>query len=117
MAKSSLSCKFPIEKAYTYVTFTSIAPKAWLCLHTKYVCDPVVFDHCPGFCLYLGNELDDFDEDVEWHVSGDHTARSLREESGDDGAEAAADRRTRVKEHTQSRFHRHMLSKCWFCVF
>ena len=108
MAKSSLSCRFPREKAYTYVAFTSI-----VCTQSTSVTQ-VRLITCPGFCLYLGNELDDFDKDVEWHVSGHHTARSLREEGGDDGAEATADRRSRVEAHTLSSFHTHMLSKCCF---
>ena len=93
-----------------YVTFTLTAPEAYSCVHTWYDGDPGTLDQCPGFCLYLGNELDDFDKYVEWHVSGHHTARSLREEGGHDGAEAAADRRTRVITHALGRIHRHMPS-------
>lgn len=41
--------------------------------------------------MYLRDKLDDFDEDVERHVSGHHAAGAFGEQRGDDGVEAAVD--------------------------
>ena len=45
--------------------------------------------------VYLCNKLDDFDEDVERHVSRYHTAGSFGEKRCYDGVETTADTETR----------------------
>lgn len=42
-----------------------------------------------GRLCYLGDELNDFHEDVERHVPGYHAAGPFGEKCGDDGDESA----------------------------
>lgn len=52
---------------------------------------------------YLCNELDDFDEDVEGHVPGDHATRPLGEESRHYGVETTAGGEERTSARYQCR--------------
>lgn len=71
--------------------------------YLKYhVCDSVTslqfsIAHC---CVYLCNKLDDFDKDIERHVSWYHTAGSFGEKCCYNGVEATVDteKRTRYED-------------------
>lgn len=55
--------------------------------------------HPQASCSYLCNKLDDFDKDVEGHVSGHHTTRSFREKCRNNGVEASGGGAEMTKKH------------------
>lgn len=64
-------------------------------------------------CVYLCNKLDDFDKDIERHVSWYHTARSFGEKRCYNGVEATAD--TEKGSHYEETFDEHLKTFLSLC--